>query len=164
MVTSTRPGLCVGRIDLRKGLLSVRGQQDRQNKRTYPKRAKNSSRTIRLDDQSIARLATWQLEQRELRIAAGQAWQDDGLAASTAIGNPIDRHSFARSMRLLSKRLDLDPPITPYELRHTAISLQADAGANAWQLADWAGTSELMVANVYRHRMKRLSELDSVSL
>lgn len=149
-------------VNLDSGELSIRGQQDRDNNRTTTKRAHNSSRTIRLDRQSVDRLESWREEQDQLRHAAGRAWQEQGLVASTAMGTPIDRHSFARSMRFLSKRLDLDPAITPYELRHTAISLQADTGANGWEVADWAGTSEAMISRVYRHRLRRLSILQPV--
>ncbi len=67
----------------------------------------------------------------------------------------MDRHSLARSLRLLCRHAGIDPRITPYELRHTAISMQADAGRSSWELADWAGTSEAMVNRVYRHRLRR---------
>ena len=45
---------------------------------------------------------------------------------------------------------------------HTAITLQADAGANAWEIADWSETSDVMVSSVYRHRLHRLSGLPGV--
>lgn len=54
--------------------------------------------------------------------------------------------------------------IVPYELRHTAITLQLDAGSAAWRVADWAGTSERMIEQIYRHRLTRVSELGSVQL
>ncbi len=146
-------------INLDSRELSVRAQQNRENERTSTKRASNSTRTIHLDKQSIDRLGDWRKGQDELRKAAGQAWAEFGIVASTSQGTPVDRHSFARSMRLLSERLGFHPAITPYELRHTAISLQADNGANAWEIADWAGTSQMMVDRVYRHRLRRIAGL-----
>lgn len=128
-------------LDLDSQELSVRGQQDRQNNRTEPKKAHNSARTIQLDKTTIDRLKAWREEQDDLRRRAGPAWQESGIVASTAFGTPVDRHSFARSMRLLCAKVGIDPPITPYELRHTAISMQADAGRSSWEIADWAGTS-----------------------
>lgn len=59
-------------------------------------------------------------------------------------------------------RVGIDPPITPYELRHTAISMQADAGRLSREIADWAGTSEAMVSRVYRQRLRRVSPLRPV--
>lgn len=65
-------------------------------------------------------------------------------------------------MRLLCARVGIDPPVTPYELRHTAVSMQADAGRSSWEIADWAGTSEAMVSRIYRHRLRRVSALRPV--
>jgi len=144
-------------LDLDSQELSVRGQQDRQNNRTEPKKAHNSARTIQLDKTTIDRLKAWREEQDDLRRRAGPAWQESGIVASTAFGTPVDRHSFARSMRLLCAKVGIDPPITPYELRHTAISMQADAGRSVWEIADWARTSEAMVSRIYRHRLRRVS-------
>lgn len=90
------------------------------------------------------------------------SWQDLDLVASTSQGTPVDRHSLARSLRLLCNRTDIIPAITPYELRHTAISLQADSGVSSWEIADWAGTSEAMISSVYRHRLRRVSTLRPV--
>jgi integrase len=53
--------------------------------------------------------------------------------------------------------------MSAYELRHTAISLQAEAGHNAWQIADWAGTSERMITEVYRHQLGNIAPLLAVS-
>ncbi|MDH4277404.1 MAG: hypothetical protein OEW83_04900, partial [Acidimicrobiia bacterium] len=96
-------------------------------------------------------------EQSELQAKAGVEWFDLDIVASSSQGQPVDRHSLARSLRLLCRHAGIDPCITPYELRHTAISMQADAGRSSWELADWAGTSEAMINRVYRHRLRRVS-------
>jgi integrase len=49
--------------------------------------------------------------------------------------------------------------IVPCELRHAAITSQREAGHDAAQVADWAGTSERMVNEIYRHRLKVISDL-----
>ncbi len=148
-------------IDLDRSELSVTGQMDRHNERTDPKTRK-SSRTIRLDRSSVDRLGAWQEEQQEMRATARDAWNLLDIVASTATGMPIDRHSLARSMRKLCKRTGITPHVTPYELRHTAISLQADAGRSSWEIADWAGTSEAMISHVYRHRLHRVASLMAI--
>ncbi len=54
-------------------------------------------------------------------------------------------------------------PIVPYELRHTAITFQLDAGHEKWRVADWAGTSERMIEDIYRHRLTRVTDLGPVA-
>ncbi len=59
----------------------------------------------------------------------------------------------------LCDHVDVRPVASPYELRHTAITFQAEAGHSAWQIADWAATSERMIADVYRHKLMDASPL-----
>ncbi len=54
--------------------------------------------------------------------------------------------------------------IVPYELRHTAITFQLDAGHEAWRVADWAGTSERMIEQIYRHRLSRVADIGPVEI
>lgn len=149
-------------IDLDAQELSVTGQQTRGNERGKVKRAHNAARTIMLDERTIERLTAWRIQQEQHRAAVGESWIDLDLVASTAQGTAIDRHAFARSMRLLCEHAGIEPTITPYELRHTAMSLQADAGRSSWEIADWAGTSEAMVSSRYRHRLRRVAGLRPV--
>ncbi len=146
-------------VDLAGAELSVRAQQSRSNKRTRTKRANNAARTIGLDAITVSRLASWKADQELAAAAAGPLWNDQDLVATTASGNPIDRRNLARSVKSLCRRAGLEDPITPYELRHTAISHQADQGRDAWEIADWAGTSEEMISRVYRHRLRRVAKL-----
>lgn len=147
-------------LDLDAGELSVTGQQDRSNRRTRTKRrVRNARRTISIDQTSIGRLQAWKLEQEQLRIKAGPLWTELDVVASTVRGTQIDRHNWARSVRQLSAGAGIAPPIDPYELRHTAISLQAEVGRSSFEIADWAGTSEEMISRVYRHRLKRVADL-----
>lgn len=39
--------------------------------------------------------------------------------STTRTGRPIERTNVRRSLAVLSKQLGTDPPISPYELRHT---------------------------------------------
>lgn len=151
-------GLRWSDVDLDRCQLTVSGQLDRQNQRTGPK-TKKSARSIQLDNSTIQRLEYWMIKQDKMQQAIGSAWADLDIVASTARGNPIDRHAFARSLRGLCERCQIEPPITPYELRHTAITMQADAGHSSWEIADWAGTSEAMISEVYRQRLRRVSAL-----
>lgn len=150
-------GLLWTDLDLESERLTVTGQIDRQNRRTKPKTSK-SARSVRLDEQTICRIEEWREKQVELRAIAGSSWVESGVVASTSSGNPVDRHAFARSLRGLCTKIGIEP-ISPYELRHTAITMQADAGHTSWEIADWAGTSEAMISQVYRHRLRTVSRL-----
>jgi len=145
-------------VDLDRGELTISGQMNRQNERTRPK-TKKAGRTIQIDEQTVERLKLWRANQDEQRAIARSAWVDQGLVATTAVGSPIDRHSLARSLRIYCSKTGIEPVISPYELRHTAISMQADSGYSSWEIADWAGTSEAMITEVYRHRLRRVSSL-----
>ncbi len=148
-------------VDLEVGVLTVSGQLDRQNRRTKPK-TKKSARSLQLDEITVDCLRAWRDKQAAQRERARDAWEDLDIIATTARGNPVDRHSFAKSLKRLCDEVAIEPPISPYELRHTAITMQADAGHSSWEIADWAGTSEAMISEVYRHRLRRLANLRPV--
>jgi integrase len=61
-------------------------------------------------------------------------------------------------------RYELLGSITPYDLRHTAITLQSKLAYSDWELADWAGTSERMINEVYRHRTDRIVRVRPLDL
>lgn len=146
-------------LDLDQGELEVSGQMDRTNSRGPVKRAANAARTIGIDGTTIERLKLWADDRSALRADARSAWTELGFVAVGAIGQPIGREAFAIAMRSLCADAGIQPYATPYELRHTAISLQADAGRTSWEIADWAGTSEAMISSRYRHRLRRVSRL-----
>ena len=139
--------------------LEITGQMDRTNTRGSVKRAANAARTIGIDQTTVDRIKEWQRARAELQNAARSAWTELDFVAVGATGQPIDRESFAIAMRSLCEAAEIAPHVTPYELRHTAISHQADAGRTSWEIADWAGTSETMISSRYRHRLRRVSNL-----
>ena len=145
-------------VDLAAGTLTVNAQMNRRHVRVPPK-TKKAGRTVRIDPETVDRLNRWADRKAAYRVAAGPAWASSDLVATTRSGLPIGHRNFHRSLTGLCARTGIDPPISAYELRHTAISLQAEAGHAAWQIADWAGTSEAMISRVYRHRLRRVSGL-----
>jgi integrase len=144
-------------VDLDGGLLKVTNQMDAGGVLAEVK-TRESARTIRLDDSSVERLVRWQGEQRQMAAKAVRWNNDAGLVATSQVGSGVDRNNFVRSLTRLCGEAGIDP-ITPYELRHTAISHQADRGSSSWQIADWAGTSERMISSVYRHQLTQVSDL-----
>jgi len=146
-------------VDLDRREIEISGQMNRHNKRGPVKRATNAARTIQIDERTAKRLEAWSTQRQALCEAAGPAWQETGYLAVTTLGTPIGRELFANSLRALCLEVPITPPVTPYELRHTAISHQADAGHTSWEIADWAGTSESMISSRYRHRLRRTARL-----
>lgn len=139
-------------------LLSVGPRLNRQNERVGPK-TRAAQRSLQLDDGTIDLLRRWCEEQDEHQIQAGPAWQESGLIMATEIGTPLDYWLLPQALAALCARVGVSPAVSPYELRHTAISLHAEAGQSAWAIADWAGTSERMIADVYRHKLAARSSL-----
>jgi len=144
-------------VDLDAGLLKITNQLNAAGELADVK-TKESARTIRLDEATVARLATWRREQTELSAKALRWDNAEGLIATTRTGSAVDRNNFVRSLTSLCELIEIEK-ICPYELRHTAISHQADRGRTSWQIADWAGTSERMISGVYRHQLTQVSEL-----
>lgn len=60
--------------------------------------------------------------------------------------------------------LVIKPAISGYDLHYTAISHQSDGQVPVYKIADWAGTSERMIWEVYRKRLKEVSEVSPIDL
>ncbi|MEM7341991.1 MAG: tyrosine-type recombinase/integrase [Actinomycetota bacterium] len=144
-------------LDDDQGLLRITNQMNADDQ-LGPVKTKDSARTIRLDGTTLGRLNHW----RTLQVAAAERaarWDNDAeLIATSRTGTPIERNNFARSLHRLCERAGIEP-IRPYELRHTAFSHQADRGRSSWEIADWAGTCERMISDVYRHQLAQVSVL-----
>ena len=146
-------------VRLDQGELEITGQMDRTNNRGPVKRAANAARTIGIDQSTVDRLKGWKQARTELQAAARSAWAELDFVAVGGTGQAIGRETFAVAMRCFCEAAEITPHVTPYELRHTAISHQAEAGRTSWEIADWAGTSETMISSRYRHRLRRVSLL-----
>ena len=140
-------------------LLMVGPRLNRANERIGPK-TRAAVRTLRLADDTLDILSRWHSEQDVYRSDAGAAWVETDLVVTTAIGTATTFYSVPQALQSLCERAGISPAVSPYELRHTAITFQAEAGHSAWAIADWAGTSERMIADVYRHKLREASLLD----
>ena len=145
-------------IDLERRTLTVKGQLDADDLLTGPK-TRHSARTLRLDGQTVQRLRDRARRQKRDRGRSKIFWPETSLVVTTRNGTPVNRNNYRRAIEAACRRAGIDPPITPYELRHTAITHQSEQGWSSWELADWAGTSERMISEVYRHRFNRASSI-----
>lgn len=153
-------------IDFDDKTLDAGPQMNRKGVIVGPK-TRRADRTIHLDQSTMALLEAWRTEQAAQREQANELWDRTyNLIITTGVGTTISGGNMARTFDRLSKRLDIDPPIIPYDLRHTAITLQSksELGYSDWELADWAGTSERMINEVYRHRTDRVVGVRPIDL
>ncbi len=144
-------------VDREQGTLSVDNQFDSDDEFVDPKTVK-SSRTIRLHPDTAVLLDAWRATQGDNRGHAGDRWSDQNLIVCTSVGSAIQKSNLQRMLTALCERAKIGR-ITSYELRHTAITHQIEAGNSASQVADWAGTSERMIYNHYRHKLREVNEL-----
>ncbi len=138
--------------------LQVGPRLNRDNERIGPK-TRGATRTLRVAPDTLQLLEDWQTEQADHQAVAETLWSDSGLVLTTAIGEPVPFYSVRQMLRALCEKVNVTPAVSPYELRHTAITFQAESGHSAWAIADWAGTSERMIADVYRHKLQDTSSL-----
>ena len=114
-------------------------------------------RSVALPAPAVDALRRHRLRQLEERRALGDAWQDvfgdlGGLVFPSAVGTPLDRANVRRAFAKLLARAGVDGKWTPYEMRHTAVSLLSDAGVPPEQIADLLGHVDTrMVLLTYRH-------------
>ena len=124
-------------VDWNGRLLKVGPRLNRTNERIGPK-TRSAERTLRLAEDSIDVLSRWRTEQDVLRVAASAAWVEIDLVLSTPLGTATTFYWVPQSLQALCERVGIKPAVAPYELRHTAITFQAEAGHSAWAIADWA--------------------------
>ncbi len=142
--------------------LTITNQLDEDDEFVPPKTSE-APRTRAIDPVTAERPPTRRERQARLQARA-TSWSERDLVATTRTGTAIHRKNYLRSMRNLCTKLEIDP-IVPYELRHTAISHQAELGRyTSWELADWAGTSERMISTRYRHKLRKVIHLRPVDL
>lgn len=126
---------------------------NRQTLEFGPPKTKSSNRTLVLPTNAVASLQRCHARQSAHRLTAGADWHDLDLVISTRTGRPIHPRNFRRDFARLTERAGLGP-WTPYELRHSAVSLLSAAGVPIEELADLAGHRDSrMTQTVYRHRL-----------
>ncbi len=128
-----------------------------------PPKTRRSLRTVPIDETTTDCLAAWQDSQAETRHRFGSRWEDQGLVVTTRYGSPINAPNLRRMMEAACEEAGIDRYV-PYELRHSAITFQIEAGHQTWEVSDWAGTSARMIEDIYRHRVASVSRLGPATI
>ncbi len=149
-------------VDLKAMTITINRQMSSDDDLAPPK-TKRSLRTIPIDDTTADCLAAWQRSQSASRIQVGGRWRDQDLVITTRYGSRINAPNLRRMLEAACKEAGIERYV-PYELRHSAITFQVDAGHHVWQVSDWAGTSPRMIEDVYRHRLSQVAEIGPVDL
>jgi len=136
-------------------ILRIRQAVKRENNRLRlgePKTPK-SKRTLVLPAAAVEALRQHRTRQNRERLSNGDVWQDNDLVFSTEIGTLVDPSNFRREFKKLTRTAGLGD-WSPYELRHSAVSLLVAAGVPLDQVADLAGHKDAKtLLGVYRHQI-----------
>jgi integrase len=142
-------------VDLDQGWAEVRQTVQHVNGGGYVFQApktERSRRKVPLGALVAAALHHHRVRQNEERLAVGRAWVDEDLIFTDAIGCPLNGNSILRrQFQPLLKAAGL-PAIRLHDLRHTAATLAAEAGAPIGNVSDMLGhSSAAMTLDTYRH-------------
>jgi integrase len=114
-------------------------------------------RSIQLTALAIERLKQHRIQQHELRLATGAAWNDQGWVFCNAIGNPIEAGNLLRRSFLpLLERTEL-PRIRFHDLRHSAATLLLTMEVHPKIVQELLGHSNIsMTLDTYSHVLPSL--------
>lgn len=121
-----------------------------------PKTAK-SRRAVHLTALAIQALKRHRLRQNEARLAAGDAWDQQGWVFCNSVGRPIDAgNMIRRSFRPLLQKAGL-PIIRFHDLRHSAASLLLSLDVHPKIVQELLGHSQIsLTLDTYSHVLPSL--------
>ena len=120
-----------------------------------PVKTTKGERSLALPPYLVSSLRRHRSKVAEERLVAGALWQDLGLVFPSEVGTPVDPSNFRRAFKRAVVRAGLGSTWTPYELRHSALSLLSDAGVRIEDVSDLAGhTDTRTTMNTYRHPVR----------
>lgn len=146
-------GLHWENVDLDNGTLAVVEGRATVANTSYDGGPKSDAgnRIIDLPDDMVVTLRAHRTHQRERRLALGDQWREHGLVCAGEMGQPIGHRNLTRAFKRLCGVAGVKD-IRLYDLRHTAISLMAAAGADIKAISEVAGHANvLFTRNVYQH-------------
>jgi integrase len=163
VVTSTlalRPGevygLCWDVIDLDAGTITIRRTMLRDGTlKEGTKTGASGIRTLRMPGEAIDALRGHRKALSEERLLVGDRWPArwSDLVFVSEVGTPMQDSNMRRLVSRWAHDAGIEGPVTPYDLRHTALTRLREMGATRDQLVDIAGhTTTRMIDQHYVHR------------
>lgn len=149
-------GLCRDAVDLEVGTLAVRRTLLRdgtlkEGTKTGPAGVRTLRMTSEVADALQAHLAHLARE----RLAMGSRWPAKwaDLVFVSEAGTPLSDSNMRRLLARWAREAGIEGPVTPYDLRHTALTRLREMGASRDELVDIAGhTTTRMIDRHYVHR------------
>jgi integrase len=119
-------------------------------------------RTVRLSDETLARLKQRQQDWRLQRLAS-ERWQDTDLVVCTVDGGPINPSNVGRAFRSIVQRSKVDGNplrlIKVHELRHTSATLLLLGGVPAKVVSEKLGHASIAITlDTYSHVLPDMQE------
>jgi integrase len=114
-----------------------------------------SRRTIPIDEETAAALASHRRLQAEERLAAGPQWEDNDLVLATKTGGIVSPRNFDQTFARLVEKADV-PWLTSHGLRHTAATHMVRHASDIGEIraaADILGHSPDMLMKTYAHAL-----------
>lgn len=122
-----------------------------------PPKSEAGDRVVPLDSTTTAVLKAHRKRQHEQQLAAGPAWENNGLVFTDPLGRPLNPSDATDHFNQLLAAADL-PPIRLHGLRHGAATLALAAGADMKIIQTLLGHSTLAVtADTYTSVLPQLA-------
>jgi integrase len=145
-------------VDLDKGTLCVRRTLSPDGRVQEPK-TDSSSRVVRMLPTVVSALRSHRTSQKELRLAHGPDFTDEGWVFTREDGRPLSLSLVRQRFKSLLKRAGLPPEVRLYDLRGTAATLLLDAGVHPKVASEMLGHSTItLTMDIYTHSLPHIQE------
>ena len=148
-------------IDLEESMVHI-GRSVRQMKGGFvfsePK-TKRSKRTVEVSEPTVAVLKSHRQRQLELRLRAGELWQDNDLVFPTDRGAPQDGTVISRAFNKIAAEAGI-VGLRFHDLRHSSLSLLLKGGESMADVSRRAGHAGIGVTvDTYGHQLGEAKSL-----
>jgi integrase len=143
-------------VDLEAGSIAIRNTLQRTG--LAPTKTERSRRTLVLPAMVAAALRDHRRRQREERLSAGQAWQDQGYVFTSRIGTALDGRNVTRAFHAALERAGL-PRQRFHDMRHACATLLLERGEELAVVSRLLGHANLSTtADVYAHLTRGMQQ------
>ncbi|MDA8224107.1 MAG: site-specific integrase [Desulfitobacterium hafniense] len=129
-----------------------------------PKSAK-SKRSFPLPDEVAFALRLQRMHQAKVKLAVGEAYQNQDLVFSTSKGTPINPRGLIRKFHEIRKDAGLSTDITVHSLRHTFATRMLERGESLKTVQELLGHADIATTgNTYAHVMPEVKVAAGVNM
>ncbi len=116
-----------------------------------PPKTERSRRTIDFPAFVVPVLLKHERQLREIKVLAGERWQENGLVFPSEVGTPADERNVLRRFQKVCADNEL-PKLRVYDLRHTHASLLINEGVHPKRISERLGHSSIkLTMDTYGH-------------